>query len=234
MTETKFIECLKEMEIEIGQKQLNQLEQYYKLLVTWNEKMNLTGITEKSQVYLKHFYDSATIQKVVNLKEQETLCDIGSGAGFPGIVLKILFPELQVTLIDSLQKRITFLQEVINQLNLENIEAIHMRAEEYSKNNRERFDIVTARAVAPLNILSEYCIPLVKCHKYFIALKADIRKEVETFPIIEKHLDCQIKDVQKFSLPIENSVRTLIKIEKIKPTKLKYPRKFSEIKKHPL
>lgn len=234
MTETEFIKEIEKLGININKNQLEQLEKYYELLVEWNEKMNLTGITEKSQVYLKHFYDSLTLAKVINLEEQETLCDVGSGAGFPGLVLKILFPNLKVTLVDSLQKRITFLETVIKELKLVNIEALHMRAEEYGRNEREKFDVVTARAVAPLNILSEYCLPLVKCGKYFIAMKGDIAREIKDFTAIEKELMCSISKPLEFKLPYENSTRTLIKIEKKNLTPKKYPRKFSEIKKKPI
>ncbi len=155
MTISEFIEELKKLNIEPTEEQLNQLNKYYELIVEYNKVMNLTGITEKEQVCLKHFYDSLTIAKVIDLNKEETLCDIGTGAGFPGIVLKILFPNLKITLIDSLNKRIEFLKIVIKELNLNNIEAIHTRAEEYAKDNIEKFDVVTSRAVAPLNILLE-------------------------------------------------------------------------------
>ena len=139
MTISEFIEELKKINIEPTQKQLEQLNRYYELIVEYNKVMNLTGITEKDQVYLKHFYDSLTIAKVIDLNKEENLCDIGTGAGFPGIVLKIIFPNLKITLIDSLNKRIEFLKIVIKELNLENIEAIHTRAEEYAKENIEKF-----------------------------------------------------------------------------------------------
>ena len=234
MTISEFIEELKKLNIEPTEEQLNQLNKYYELIVEYNKVMNLTGITEKEQVYLKHFYDSLTIAKVIDLNKEETLCDIGTGAGFPGIVLKILFPNLKVTLIDSLNKRIEFLKIVIKELNLNNIEAIHARAEEYAKDNIEKFDIVTSRAVAPLNILLELSIPLLKINKYFISYKGIISREIIESENALKQLDSKIDKIEEFELPKENSNRTIIKIKKLNKTNKKYPRKFSEIKKKPL
>ena len=179
MSQNEFKEALKELGISITENQLNQLDIYYKLLVEWNEKMNLTGITEQHEVYLKHFYDSLTICKVIDLNTIETLCDIGTGAGFPGMVLKIVFPNLHITLVDSLKKRITFLQTVKNEIGLTKLDIIHARAEEYAMENREKYDVVTARAVAPLNILLEYSVPMVKKEGYFIPLKANVSEELE-------------------------------------------------------
>lgn len=234
MTISEFIEELKKLNIEPTQKQLEQLNRYYELIVEYNKVMNLTGITEKEQVYLKHFYDSLTIAKVIDLNKEATLCDIGTGAGFPGIVLKILFPNLKITLIDSLNKRIEFLKIVIKELNLENIEAIHTRAEEYAIKNIEKFDVVTSRAVAPLNILLELSIPLLKTNKYFISYKGNISREIIESENALKQLDSKIDKIEEFELPKENSNRTIIKIKKINKTNKKYPRKFSEIKKKPL
>ena len=171
MNKEEFILALKELSIELTEEKEKQLEQYYEILMEENEKINLTAITEKQQVYLKHFYDSATINHTIDLTQEKTLCDIGSGAGFPGIVLKILFPNLKITLIDSLQKRVTFLNKVIQELNLKEIEAISFRIEEFSRQNINRFDLVVARAVAPLNVLIEYAMPMVKVGKFFLAMK---------------------------------------------------------------
>lgn len=234
MTINSFIEELKKLNITPTEEQLEQLNKYYELLVEYNKVMNLTGITEKNEVYLKHFYDSLTISKVIDLKEEETLCDIGTGAGFPGIVLKILFPNLKITLIDSLNKRIEFLKIVIKELKLQNIEAIHIRAEEYGCNNIEKFDVVTSRAVAPLNILLEYGIPLLKINKYFIAYKSNISQEIIDCKNALEKLDSEVEKIEEFLLPIEQSKRTIIKIRKISKTNKKYPRKNSEIKKKPL
>lgn len=233
MNINNFIDYLEKLGIKYTNCQLNQLEMYYEILIEYNKVMNLTAITNKEDVYLKHFYDSLTISKIIDLNNYNSLCDIGTGAGFPGIVLKIFYPNLKVTLIDSLNKRINFLNDVIQKLKLTNIEAIHCRIEEYAKINREKYDIVTARAVAPLNILLEYAIPIVKSGKYFIAMKGKEENE-ELYHNAIKILQSEICNICKFKLPIENSERTLYKIKKNNKTSNKYPRKYIEIKKKSL
>ena len=233
MNKNKFIEELEKLGIEVTDKKLEQLEKYYELLIEYNKVMNLTGITEKEEVYLKHFYDSLTISKIINLEEENSLCDLGSGAGFPGIVIKIFYPKLKIVLVDSLNKRINFLNIVIEKLGLENISAIHARIEEYAKENDEKFDIVTARAVAPLNILLELGVKLVSVGKCFIAMKGNIDNEPDYSNAI-KQLDCSLENIIKFKLPIEESNRSLIKIKKEKNTSKLFPRKYSDIKKKPL
>ena len=225
-----FIEETKKLGIELTSQQLEKLNQFYELLILWNKKMNLTRIIEKEDVYLKHFYDSLTLSKVIDLNQDLTICDVGSGAGFPGIVLKICFPNLKITLLDSLQKRVNYLNEIIKELDLKNIEAIHTRAEDYAKQNREKFDIVTARAVANLKILSELCIPMVKVNGLFIAMKANIEEEIENSTEILNKLDSKIEKIETFYLPIENSIRNIILIEKLKPTNTLYPRRIEKIK----
>lgn len=225
-----FIEETKKLGIELTSQQLEKLNQFYELLILWNQKMNLTRIIEKEDVYLKHFYDSLTLSKVIDLKQDLTLCDVGSGAGFPGIVLKICFPNLKITLLDSLQKRVNYLNEIIKELDLKNIEAIHTRAEDYAKQNREKFDIVTARAVANLKILSELCIPMVKVNGLFIAMKANIEEEIENSTEILKKLDSKIEKIETFYLPIENSIRNIIMIQKQKTTNNLYPRRIEKMK----
>ena len=234
MTQNEFIESLKKINIEPTETQLNQLNKYYELLIEYNKVMNLTGITEKEQVYLKHFYDSLTIAKIIDLNQEQTLCDIGTGAGFPGLVIKIIFPNLKVTLVDSLNKRIEFLKVVIKELGLENIETIHARAEEFASVNREKYDVVVSRAVSNLNTLLEYNIPLLKINKYFIAYKGNAEQELKESTNALKVLNSVIENKIEFKLPKEESIRTLIKIKKQKPTNKIYPRKFSEIKKKPL
>ena len=231
MSEKDFIDKVKELGIDLNKEQLANLNTYYELLVSWNEKINLTAITNKEDVYLKHFYDSLTLTKVIDLNKEESLCDIGTGAGFPGLVLKICFPHLKVTLLDSLNKRLIFLKEVINVLGLKDVTLVHERAEEYALKNREVFDVVTARAVASLNILLEYSIPLVKENKYFIALKG---KEENTNSNALNILKAKIIDTKVITLPYEESIRTIIKVQKKEKTPLKYPRRYSEIKKKPL
>lgn len=230
MNRTKFIEEIKKLGIEITDEQLNQLDLYFHLLVETDKKFNLTAITEEQDVYLKHFYDSLTIVKAIKLDNQ-SLCDVGTGAGFPGLVLKIVFPNLNVTLIDATNKKCLFLQEVITQLNLKNIQVINARIEEYSKVNREKFDIVTCRAVAPLKHLLEYSIPLVKVNGLFIPLKGNLNNELENIDNYLNKLTIQLKDNIVFNLPVENSHRNILIFLKLKATNKIYPRKYSEIKK---
>ena len=226
----KFIEENKKIGINIDQQKLNKLEKFYNLLVEWNNKINLTRIIEKEDVYLKHFYDSLTINKVINLNEAETLCDVGTGAGFPGIVLKIVFPNLKITLIDSLNKRINYLNEIIKELELKDIEAIHTRVEDYAKNNREKYDVVTSRAVANLKLLSELCIPMVKVNGYFIPMKANVDEEINESKEILKNLKSEIEHRETFNLPIENSLRNILLIKKTEKTNPIYPRRIDKIK----
>lgn len=230
MNKEEFLKELHKINIKITDKQLAQLEQYYNILLEENKKYNLTSITNKEEVYLKHFYDSLTINKIINLTNQ-SLCDIGTGAGFPGLVLKIVFPSLNITLVDATKKKCNFLKMVISKLNLKDINIINERAEIYSKEVREKYDIVTSRAVAPLKHLLEYSIPLVKINGYYIAMKSDISKEIEGINIYEEKLNIKEEDRIIFELPKENSLRTLIKYKKLEKTSLKFPRKYNEIKK---
>lgn len=233
MNKETFIKELKKININIDEKTISMLANYYNILKEENKKYNLTRIINEEDVYLKHFYDSLTLIKAVKLNNQ-TLLDVGTGAGFPGLVLKIVFPNLKVTLVDSLNKRIIFLKSVIEKLNLKGINAIHERIEDYAKINRESFDIVTSRAVATLPLLSEMCIPLV-CEKgLFIPMKADAKDEIKLSKNAIKTLGGVLRDTILFKLPKDAGERTLIIIEKINKTSVKYPRKFSEIKKKPL
>lgn len=225
-----FIQELKKLNVVPTETQLKQLDKFYNLLIEWNQKINLTRIVEKEDVYLKHFYDSLTITKVIDLNNVESLCDVGTGAGFPGIVLKIMYPNLKITLIDSLQKRVNYLNEIIKDLELDNIEAIHSRAEDYAKNNREKYDIVTARAVTNLKLLSELCIPMVKENGYFIPLKANVDDEITESKNILNELKSKIEKQESFNLPIENSIRNILLIKKYEKTNPKYPRRFDKIK----
>ncbi len=233
MTISDFIKELHLLGIEVTEQQLDQLHQYYELLVEYNKVMNLTGITEEHEVYLKHFYDSLTISKILDLNSVDCLCDIGTGAGFPGVVLKIMYPNLKITLVDSLNKRINFLNIVITRLGLKHIEAIHCRCEEYGVNHRNMFDVVTARAVAQTNVLLEYATPLLKENGYFIPMKGNISNEND-FNHAMKVLNVILEDKVEFLLPIENSSRTLLRFKKIGSTPKTYPRKNSEMKKKPL
>ncbi len=230
MNQNRFIEELKLINVSLTQNQLDQLNEYYNLLIEYNKVMNLTGITEYEEVYLKHFYDSLTLAKVIDLNSINSLCDIGTGAGFPGLVLKIVFPNLKITLLDSLNKRIEFLKVVIDKLSLNNIEVIHSRAEDYALKNRNKFDVTTARAVAHTSILLEYAIPLTKINGYFIPLKANMNEELKEIDNAINELNVRLIKKSEFKLPIEGSTRTILLFEKLKDNK-KYPRKYSEIKK---
>lgn len=234
MNENEFIEYVKELGIEVDDVKLHNLSKYFELLVQKNEVMNLTNIVEKESVYLKHFYDSLTLMMVYNFNNCENVCDIGTGAGFPGLVLKIMFPHLKVVLVDSLDKRIKFLNEVIAELNLEGVEALHIRAEDYAKKNRSTFDLVVSRAVAKLSILTELCLPLAKVKGHFISMKGNADEEVKEINNNLKILGGEIVEIKQFLLPNENSNRALIKIKKNKETDKKYPRDFKEIKRKPL
>ena len=216
MNKEEFVKELEKLNIMLSSTQLDKLDKYYYLLIEWNEKINLTRIIEEKDVYLKHFYDSITLSKVVDLNKNLNLCDIGTGAGFPGLVLKIVFPKLKVTLVDSLLKRIKFLDIVIKELELAGIETVHIRAEDYVKFHKEEFDIVTSRAVSRLNNLLEYCVPLIKKNGHFIPMKANCNEEIEEVKPILKKKHLFIEQIEEFNLPIENSHRTIIKFIKTK------------------
>ncbi|KAF1303989.1 16S rRNA (guanine(527)-N(7))-methyltransferase RsmG [Enterococcus saccharolyticus] len=237
MLPEEFQQELHNQMIELSQEQMTQFERYYELLVEWNEKMNLTAITEKKEVYLKHFYDSITLALSVSFDETASLCDVGSGAGFPSIPLKIVFPELKVTIVDSLNKRITFLQTLVNELGLENVSLFHDRAETFGQQveHRAAYDYVTARAVARLNVLAELCLPLVKKEGYFYALKAAKSEEelIEAKPAIALLGGKFIED-KEIHLPVTGDVRHTLVIEKKKETPKKYPRKPGLPNKQPI
>lgn len=233
MNQNRFIEELRKINVSLTQIQLEQLDKYYNLLIEYNKVMNLTGITEYKEVYLKHFYDSLTISKVIDLNKISSLCDIGTGAGFPGLVLKIAFPNLKITLLDSLNKRVEFLKVIIEKLNLKDIEVIHSRAEDYALENRNKFDVTTARAVAHTSILLEYAIPMTKINGYFIPLKANVNEELKEINHAMEELNVKLIKIEEFKLPIEESIRTILIFEKFKDNN-KYPRKNNEIKKNRL
>ena len=218
--------------IKVTEEEISKLEKYALLLKDWNEKINLTAITEKEQVFLKHFYDSLTLVQIIDLSKVDSICDLGTGAGFPGVVLKIFFPNLKLTLVDALNKRINFLDVVVKELNLENVTLVHARAEEYGKNHRECFDVVTARALSSFPILLEYGIPLLKTCGHLIAMRG-LNDSVDGVNAL-KVLNSKINNIIEFKLPFEESNRTLVDIVKISQTSLKYPRRYAEIKKKPI
>lgn len=202
--------------IELTTFQEEQLRQFYELMVEYNQKINLTRITEQEEVNLKHFYDSLTIQKIIDLKKIKSLCDVGSGAGFPGIVLKICFPHLEVTLLDSLNKRVIYLNEVIASLHLTGIKAVHTRAEDYYKNTHEQFEVVTSRAVAALPKLVEYCYDLIQPNGYFVAMKGNLEEELQEGLKKASHFHLFHLKTESFSLPKEGGNRNLVLFQKKK------------------
>lgn len=233
----KFEQQLAELGIELSESQKNQFHRYYEMLIEWNKVMNLTGITEYDEVNEKHFVDSLSIIKAVDMRKVQSVIDIGTGAGFPGIPLKIVYPHLHLVLLDSLQKRIKFLKAVIEELGLEDIETLHGRAEDYAKNSeyREKFDICVSRAVANLSALCEYCIPYIRLGGIFISYKSgEVDEEVKRSEKAVKILGGNIHKIIKFQLPGTEIGRSFVKIKKVEKTKKKYPRKAGMPVKEPL
>lgn len=222
--------------IQLTDFQLEQLKKYFKLLVEWNEKINLTAITDEEGVAVKHFADSLALFNCVDIPENSTVIDVGTGAGFPGIVLKIARPDIKLTLLDSLQKRLNFLDTVLSELSLD-ATLIHSRAEDGGQDIdlRESFDFVVSRAVARLNVLAEYCLPYTRLSGSFIAMKGpDAENEIAVGRKAIQMLGGKIKNIHSFSLALDGGERTIVEIEKIAPTPEKYPRNYGKIKAKPL
>lgn len=232
-----FQKGLQELGITLEQSQMDAFLQYYELLVEWNSFMNLTAITDFQEVCIKHFLDSLSLYKIMNCHQELKIIDIGTGAGFPGIPLKIAFPELKITLLDSLGKRVKFLNEVIEKLKLKDIEAIHGRAEDFAKPSalRESYDVCVSRAVANLSTLSEYCLPYVKVDGLFVSYKSEkILEEKEQAKHAIFLLGGEIYSQNEFTLPCSDIYRNLFVIKKIQKTPNKYPRKAGLPSKEPL
>jgi len=235
--EDKFVKLLAEKGLGVNAVQLRQFALYYEQLLIWNKKMNLTNIVEKEQVYIKHFYDSLALSFYLRLNDFHSMVDIGSGAGFPSIPLKIMFPHLKVSIVDSLNKRIQFLKFLVNELALEQIDCIHSRAETLAREDayRDQYDIAVARAVAKLNVLNELCLPYVCRNGLFIAMKGtDPTEELKEAKHSLQQLKSSAENVYRFTLPIENAERHLIFIRKLAVTPAKYPRMSGDIVKRPL
>lgn len=233
----QFEKDCKALGVTLSDEQIQQFLKYYEMLVEWNEVMNLTAITEYDEVMKKHFVDSISLCKAYDVTQNKTVIDVGTGAGFPGLALKIAFPDLQVTLLDSLNKRINFLNEVINKLNLVNIETVHSRIEDFGKDKkyRESFDFVTARAVANLAVLSEYLLPIAKVGGQCVCMKgSSVEEELSNGKNAIKVLGGKIKNIDEFVLPDSDMSRNVIIIDKIKNTPNKYPRKAGIPVKEPL
>jgi 16S rRNA (guanine527-N7)-methyltransferase len=237
MDTAQFHTMLEEKGISLSSQALAQFERYYELLIEWNEKMNLTAITDKPSVYLKHFFDSLSPAFYYDFSQSLSICDVGAGAGFPSVPLKICFPHLKLSIVDSLQKRITFLQHLAAELGLTDVAFYHDRAETFGRKKefRESFDIVIARAVARMPVLSELCLPLVKVNGTFIAMKAaSAQEELEQGRKAIDVLGGEISAIERFMLPIEQSERTIIFIQKVRSTPKKYPRKPGMPNKQPI
>ncbi|ADC49642.1 16S rRNA methyltransferase GidB [Alkalihalophilus pseudofirmus OF4] len=237
MSKDVFVSLVKERGIDLSEKQLQQFERYFNILVEWNEKMNLTALTSEEDVYIKHFYDSISASFFYSFEAGQKIIDVGAGAGFPSIPLKILYPEIHVSIVDSLKKRIGFLEHLASELELDGVAFYHDRAETFGQNpaHREQYDIVTARAVARMSVLAELCLPLVKVGGEFIAMKgAGAEGELTDAKNALIQLGAKVKDDHTFKLPIEESERHIMIIEKQKATKKKYPRKPGTPNKQPL
>ncbi len=231
-----LIEQAEKSNIELTQKQVEDFTRYYELLIEWNEKMNLTALTEETDVALKHFCDSVLLLKYADIPENSSLIDVGTGAGFPSVPLKIMRPDIKLCLLDSLNKRLVFLKEVVSELNLQNVEIVHSRAEDGAKNPklREKFDFATSRAVAQLNVLSEYCLPYVKVGGSFLAMKGKYsEEEIANAKTAIKNLGGKTQKVSTYSLA-DSSERTIINVLKVTKTDNKYPRTSAKIKSKPL
>ena len=223
-----FEDAIKKFGGNVNNEQIDRFQTYSNLLISWNEKMNLTAVTDPEGISLRHFADSVSPLYYANFPEKSKIIDIGTGAGFPGIPIKIMRPDIEITLMDSLNKRINFLKEVSEKLNLEKVECVHARAEEFSKKAeyREKYDIGISRAVARLKVLSEYVIPFVKVGGYFISMKAkDIEEETEEAKEIISVLGGKIEEIKEFQIPNTDVTRKLVIIKKVKPTDKKYPRR---------
>jgi 16S rRNA (guanine527-N7)-methyltransferase len=231
MNINEFIEELNKIGISLSDKQLDELNIYKEFLKEYNSHTNLTTITEDNDIYLKHFYDSLTLAKYVDLSKVNNMLDIGTGAGFPGMVIKIVIPHIDMYLMDSNNKKLDFLTHLSEKLNLTNVHMLHVRAEEYAKDNRESFDLVTSRAVAALPILTELALPLTKVDGKFVALKANAQDEIRLSKDIINKLNGNIDFIEEFKLPKLDDPRTIIVMSKKGHTNNLYPREYGKIKK---
>lgn len=237
MNPEQFVSKLNEQNIQLNAYQIEQFDKYFQILVEWNKKMNLTSLISQSDVYLKHFFDSISIVFYVNMKKITTICDVGAGAGFPSIPLKICYPHLEITIVDSLKKRIGFLSHLVDELELDHITLEHSRAEDAGRNkrHREKYDLVTARAVARMSVLSELCLPFCKQNGQFIAMKgANFDKELQEGKKAISTLGGDIDKVHTFTLPAEHSERSIVIINKKRKTPNQYPRQAGTPNRNPI
>ncbi|WP_101841857.1 16S rRNA (guanine(527)-N(7))-methyltransferase RsmG [Halobacillus sp. Marseille-P3879] len=237
MDKQTFLTALKDQGIDLNEQQVKQFEHYFEILAEWNEKMNLTAITDREGVYLKHFYDSLTAAFYYDFSQPLRICDVGAGAGFPSIPLKIAFPHLKVTIVDSLKKRITFLNHLAHELGLNDVAFYHDRAENFGKNAkfREGYDLVMGRAVARMSVLSELCLPLTEKGGVFMAMKGpNLEEEMQDAQTAIQTVGGEVVDVHTFELPESGGERNIALIEKRRKTPKKYPRKAGTPNKDPI
>jgi 16S rRNA methyltransferase gidB len=231
MNREEFIEETKKLGINITEEVMNKFDTYINFLIEYNEHTNLTAIKDYESILLKHFFDSLMLEHYFDFKNTKRILDIGTGAGFPGMILAIMHPEVEVTLLDSNNKKLKFLELLAEKINVKNIKIVHERAEDYVNRERQKFDVVTSRAVSDLEILSELSIPFLKIGGYFIPLKGKIDDELNRSKEIIKNLGGNIKNIFNYELIKENSTRNIILIEKVSDTPNKYPRNYSQIKR---
>ena len=233
MNEKEFVESIKDLNIDVNEEILKKLNKYFELMIEYNNHTNITAITKKEDVYLKHFYDSLTLGKAIDLKIIKSMCDVDSDTKFPGVVIAIFFPNIKIDLIESITKKTKFLDNIKKELNLVNINIINERVEDYCQKNKEKYDLVTCRALSKLNVISELCIPLVKINGYFIAMKGDAQEETKNIKFLNV-LGSTLEKTNVFNLPKENIKRSLIVIKKQRKTNIMFPRKYNLIKQRPL
>lgn len=235
--EKLLFDSSKELGINLNENQIKQFMMYKNLLLEWNEKINLTAITEDRDIIQKHFVDCVSIASKIDIPSGATVIDVGTGAGFPGIPVKIAFPDIEITLLDSLNKRINFLQEVVSSLGLENVNCVHSRAEDGGQNGeyREQYDMCISRAVANLAVLSEYCLPFVKVGGTFVSLKGpDVKEELEESKKALEKLGGEVIGVEKIDIPKSDITHSLVIIKKVRQTPKAYPRKAGKVTKNPI
>lgn len=230
MTKEEFIINCKNLSIEITEEIYSKLYKYFELLVEWNNRFNMTSILEEKEVFLLHFYDSLCLNKI-NLNEINSLCDFGTGAGFPGMVIALVYPNIEVTLVESNNKKCTFLEEVKQQLNIKNVSIFNERIEDFARKNREKYDIVTCRAVTSIPIIIELSTSLIKVNGLLAPLKSNCEEEINKYKYLEKEFNLKLENLIKYNLPINDAYRVIPIYKKLKETDIKYPRNYGTIVK---
>lgn len=230
MTKEEFIINCKNLSIEITEEIYSKLYKYFELLVEWNNRFNMTSILEEKEVFLLHFYDSLCLNKI-NLNEINSLCDFGTGAGFPGMVIALVYPNIEVTLVESNNKKCTFLEEVKQQLNIKNVSIFNERIEDFARKNREKYDVVTCRAVTSIPIIIELSTSLIKVNGLLVPLKSNCEEEINKYKYLEKEFNLKLENLIKYNLPINDAYRVIPIYKKLKETDIKYPRNYGTIVK---